>query len=139
LHGKVIGAAPMTTHIPEDVDADRLDDPPSSAKPTTTSACSPIVDLLGGGDGRRAARSDGDAASPPPAVVHDARRMLVAAITGRIHQQHLGAAAAARLLGLTGPRVSALLDGYVECFTADELISMLPCVGLTIQVVAAPA
>jgi predicted XRE-type DNA-binding protein len=67
-----------------------------------------------------------------------ARRMLITAITERIAQECLTAAQAAAALRLTGPRVTALLNGNIDEFTLDELINLLPALELTIEVVAEP-
>jgi predicted XRE-type DNA-binding protein len=42
---------------------------------------------------------------------------------------------AAKLLGISQPRVSDLLRGRVERFTADALIVMLACLGMTVRLV----
>jgi predicted XRE-type DNA-binding protein len=68
-----------------------------------------------------------------------ARRTLITAIAERIAQERLTAARAAAALHLTGPRVTALLNGNIDEFTLDELIDLLPALGLTIQVVGEPS
>lgn len=45
-------------------------------------------------------------------------------------------AEAAKLLGITQPRVSDLLRGRVELFSADALIDMLARLGVKVRVVA---
>jgi predicted XRE-type DNA-binding protein len=45
-------------------------------------------------------------------------------------------AQAARLLGISQPRVNDLLRGRVELFTADGLIGMLARLGITVRLVA---
>ena len=45
-------------------------------------------------------------------------------------------AQAAELLGITQPRVSDLLRGRVELFSADALIDMLARLGIKVRVVA---
>jgi predicted XRE-type DNA-binding protein len=42
----------------------------------------------------------------------------------------------ARLLGISQPRVSDLLRGRIELFTADDLIGMLARLGITVRLVA---
>jgi predicted XRE-type DNA-binding protein len=43
---------------------------------------------------------------------------------------------AAKLLGITQPRVSDLLRGRVELFSADALIDMLARLGIKVRIVA---
>ena len=45
-------------------------------------------------------------------------------------------AQAAKLLGITQPRVSDLLRGRVELFSADALIDMLARLGIKVRIVA---
>jgi predicted XRE-type DNA-binding protein len=45
-------------------------------------------------------------------------------------------AQAARLLGISQPRVGDLLRGHVELFNADDLIGMLVRLGIRVRVVA---
>jgi predicted XRE-type DNA-binding protein len=45
-------------------------------------------------------------------------------------------AKAAKLLGVTQPRVSDLLRGRVELFSADALIEMLARLGIRVRLVA---
>lgn len=68
-------------------------------------------------------------------AVRSARHTLITAITRRIAQQRLTAAQAAAVLHLTGPRVTKLLQDNIDEFTLDELVKLLPALGLTIQVV----
>ncbi|OIN81600.1 hypothetical protein BRW65_14160 [Mycobacterium paraffinicum] len=63
---------------------------------------------------------------------------MISAITSRISEKRLSAAQAALILGLTGPRVTALFNGYVDTFSLDELINLLPALELTIEVVPQP-
>ena len=48
-------------------------------------------------------------------------------------------AQAARLLGISQPRVSDLLRGRVELFSADSLIDMLARLGIRVRLVASSA
>ncbi|BCO71180.1 XRE family transcriptional regulator [Mycobacterium intracellulare] len=84
---------------------------------------------------RGADEGRGANASPAGAGVDTARRTLISAITSRISDKHFSAAQAALILQLTGPRVTDLLDGYVDTFSLDELVDMLPALELTLQVV----
>jgi predicted XRE-type DNA-binding protein len=67
-----------------------------------------------------------------------ARQTLITAITERITQQRLTAAQAAAVLHLTGPKVTKLIQANIDEFTLDELVNLLPALGLTIQVVPRP-
>lgn len=63
-----------------------------------------------------------------------ARRTLISAITQYISDKHFSAAQAALVLQLTGRQVTDLLNENVDAFTIEELIDLLPLVGLCIQV-----
>jgi predicted XRE-type DNA-binding protein len=78
------------------------------------------------------------AARPNSAAILAARRILLTAITKRITQQRLTAAQAACVLHLTGPQVTKLLEANIDDFSLDELVSLLPALALTIQVVPEP-
>jgi len=79
-----------------------------------------------------------DASLQDDSATRSARRTLITAITGRMTQRRLTAAQAAALLHLTGPKVTKLLQANVDEFTLDELVNLLPPLGLTIHVVPAP-
>lgn len=81
---------------------------------------------------------EGREANPVSGGVDTARRTLISAITSRISDKHFSAAQAALILQLTGPRVTDLLDGYVDAFSLEELIDLLPALELTIEVVPEP-
>lgn len=63
-----------------------------------------------------------------------ARRRLITAIAQHIAQKRLTAAQAAAALRLTGPKVTALLNGNIDEFTLDELVNLLPALELEIQI-----
>jgi predicted XRE-type DNA-binding protein len=67
-----------------------------------------------------------------------ARQTLITAITDCITQRRLTAAQAAAVLHLTGPKVTKLLQANIDEFTLDELVNLLPALGLTVQVVPGP-
>ncbi len=79
--------------------------------------------------------NEGRAGNPHDVGVDSARRTLIDAITRSIGDKRLSAAQAALQLQLTGPRVTDLFYGYVDAFSVDELIDLLPRLGLSIQVV----
>lgn len=55
---------------------------------------------------------------------------------GVVGSRGLKQAEAAKLLGVTQPRVSDLLRGRVELFSADTLIDMLARLGIKVRLVA---
>jgi predicted XRE-type DNA-binding protein len=77
-----------------------------------------------------------DLAHSRNAAIAAARRTLMTAITGRLMQERLSPRRAAALLHLTEPRVSALMQADIDGFTLDELASLLPTLGLRLQVVS---
>lgn len=79
--------------------------------------------------------NEGRAANPHDVGVDSVRRTLIGAITTSIRDKRFSAAQAALQLQLTGPRVTDLFYGYVDAFSVDELIELLPRLGLSIQVV----
>ncbi len=67
-----------------------------------------------------------------------ARRTLITAIIRRITQQRLTAAQAAAALHLTGPQITQLYHANIDAFTLDDLLDLLPALGLTLQVTPEP-
>jgi predicted XRE-type DNA-binding protein len=70
-----------------------------------------------------------------------AERLLVRAdlmirLEKELASRGLKRAQAAKLLGLSQPRVSDLLRGRIELFSADKLIDLLARLGITVRVVA---
>jgi len=66
------------------------------------------------------------------------RAELMARLTGVIEAQGLTQAEAARLLGVTQPRVSDLARGKIGLFSIDTLVKMLAKAGLRVTVTARP-
>lgn len=62
------------------------------------------------------------------------RAELMTALTEYIRTRKLTQAQAAKLLGVTQPRVSDLMRGKISLFSIDKLIAMLTCVGARVQV-----
>ena len=62
------------------------------------------------------------------------RAELMVALQKTISKQALKQAKAARLLGVTQPRVSDLMRGRIDLFSADTLIDMLTRLGAGIRV-----
>jgi predicted XRE-type DNA-binding protein len=90
----------------------------------------------------RVTRSSGnvfrDLGFPPEKAEHLlVRADLMIRLEKELGSRGLKQAAAAKLLGITQPRVSDLLRGRVEFFSADALIDMLARLGIKVRVVAA--
>jgi predicted XRE-type DNA-binding protein len=64
------------------------------------------------------------------------RADLMIRIERELGSRGLKQAQAAELLGITQPRVSDLLRGRVELFSADALIDMLARLGVKVRIVA---
>jgi predicted XRE-type DNA-binding protein len=89
----------------------------------------------------RVTRSSGnvfrDLGFPPDNAEHLlVRTDLMIRIEKEIGSRGLKQAQAAKLLGISQPRVSDLLRGRVELFSADALIDMLARLGIKIRIVA---
>ena len=89
----------------------------------------------------RVTRSSGnvfrDLGFPPGKAEHLlVRADLMIRLEKEIASRGLKQAQAAKLLGITQPRVSDLLRGRVELFSADALIDMLAHLGIKVRVVA---
>ncbi|MFY9822960.1 MAG: helix-turn-helix transcriptional regulator [Thermoanaerobaculia bacterium] len=63
------------------------------------------------------------------------RADLMIELTKLIEAQELTQAAAARLLGVTQPRVSDLMRGKIDRFSVDSLIEMIGHAGACVSVV----
>lgn len=61
------------------------------------------------------------------------RSTLLMAITERIAKENLNQTAAAERLGITQPRVSALLKGKIEDFRLDSLVNLAHQLGLQVS------
>ena len=66
------------------------------------------------------------------------RADLMIELTQLIEAEGLTQAAAARLLGVTQPRISDLTRGKIERFSVDTLIEMLGHAGASVSVVVTP-
>ncbi|MBX3431168.1 MAG: XRE family transcriptional regulator [Hyphomonadaceae bacterium] len=67
------------------------------------------------------------------------RAKLMRAIIRHIEKRELSQAAAARLMGVTQPRISDLVRGKIELFSVDTLITMAISAGLQIDLKIAKA
>jgi len=66
------------------------------------------------------------------------RADLMIELTRLIEAQKLSQAAAAKLLGVTQPRISDLVRGKIDRFSVDSLIEMLGHAGASVSVVVTP-
>jgi predicted XRE-type DNA-binding protein len=62
-----------------------------------------------------------------------ARSSLMSAIITHIEKNGLTQAQAARLLGVTQPRISDLIRGKIDLFSLDTLVNMLAAAGLKVE------
>lgn len=67
------------------------------------------------------------------------RSALMIALKERIEAEGLSQASAAKLFGVTQPRISDLLRGKVTLFSIDTLINMLAAAGLHVELYIAQA
>ena len=63
------------------------------------------------------------------------RSELMIPIRKLIERRELTQAAAAKLLGVTQPRISDLVRGRIDLFSLDTLVNMLAAAGLQVRVV----
>ena len=71
--------------------------------------------------------------TPGEAAHMKARSELMIAISGHIAKNGLTQAAAAKLFGVTQPRVSDLVRGKIELFSIDTLVQMLASAGMRVE------
>lgn len=62
------------------------------------------------------------------------RSDLMTALTGIIDQRGLSQAEAAKLLGVSQPRISDLVRGKIDKFSIDTLVNMLAAAGAQVSV-----
>ncbi|HEX3920168.1 MAG TPA: XRE family transcriptional regulator [Caulobacteraceae bacterium] len=67
------------------------------------------------------------------------RSALMIALKDYIAEEKLSQGAAARLFGVTQPRVSDLVRGKIDLFGLDTLVNMLAAAGLQLEVRVAKA
>ena len=81
-----------------------------------------------------------DLGFPPEEAEHlRIRSDLLIELQKTIGKRHLKQAAAARLLGVTQPRVSDLMRGRIDLFSTDTLIDMLARLGTRVRFVIKPS
>jgi predicted XRE-type DNA-binding protein len=61
------------------------------------------------------------------------RSILMTALKGRLTHSEMSQAQAAKLLGVTQPRVSDLMRGKINLFALDALVNMTTAAGLHIE------
>mgnify|MGYP000169649161 CR=1 FL=1 len=71
--------------------------------------------------------------TPEEAAHMKARSELMIAVTQFILREQLTQAQAAKLLGVTQPRVSDLMRGKIDLFSIDTLIELLHAAGLQVE------
>jgi predicted XRE-type DNA-binding protein len=67
-----------------------------------------------------------------------ARARIVAEIARIIRAKRLTQTAAAKVLGLSQPKVSALLNGHFEGYSQERLIGLLNRLGCDVKIVVTP-
>ncbi len=70
--------------------------------------------------------------SPAEAENMKLRAKLMRAIISHIEKQELSQAQAAKLMGVTQPRISDLVRGKIDLFSIDMLINMASAAGLQV-------
>ena len=82
-----------------------------------------------------------DAIEDTPAQAENmkVRSALMIALKARIESEGLSQASAAKLFGVTQPRISDLLRGKITLFSIDTLINMLASAGLHVELHIAQA
>jgi predicted XRE-type DNA-binding protein len=68
----------------------------------------------------------------------EVRSSLMFAIRKLIQEEGLTQAKAAQLLGVTQPRISDLVRGRIDLFSADSLVDMLARAGIKVAVNCSP-
>jgi len=90
-------------------------------------------------DDRFASVWDAIESDPGQAANMKLRSRLMMALRDRIAQEGLSQSAAAKLLGVTQPRISDLTRGKIDLFSLDTLVNMLAAAGLHIELQVARA
>jgi predicted XRE-type DNA-binding protein len=72
--------------------------------------------------------------TPGEAAHMKARSSLMAAVIAQIEKNELTQAQAAKLFGVTQPRISDLMRGKIDLFSLDTLVNMLAAAGLRVEI-----
>lgn len=75
---------------------------------------------------------DAISSTPEEAENMKVRSQLVMVINELIARRGLNSVEAARLLGVSQPRISELAKGKIHLFSIDKLVTMLACAGMRI-------
>ncbi|MGA2742979.1 MAG: helix-turn-helix transcriptional regulator [Bryobacteraceae bacterium] len=77
----------------------------------------------------------------PPAEAENLRirSEMMIALSGYIDDRKLSQAGAAKIMGVTQPRISHLMRGKIGSFTLDTLVNMLTAAGLKVDMNIRPA
>ncbi len=72
----------------------------------------------------------------PPAEAENLRirAKLMMALTGYIQKRKITQSRAARIMGVSQPRISDLMRGKIGLFTIDTLVNMVAAAGLKVDV-----
>jgi predicted XRE-type DNA-binding protein len=72
----------------------------------------------------------------PPAEAENLRirAKLMMALTDYIREKKISQSRAARIMGVSQPRVSSLMRGKIGLFTIDALVNMVAAAGLKVDV-----
>ena len=72
----------------------------------------------------------------PPAEAENLRirAKLMMALTGYIQERKITQARAAKIMGVSQPRISDLVRGKIGLFTIDTLVNMVTAAGLKVDV-----
>ncbi|MBI1198972.1 MAG: helix-turn-helix domain-containing protein [Phenylobacterium sp.] len=84
-------------------------------------------------DERHASVWDAIESDPGQAENMKLRSRLMMTLRYHIAQEGLSQAAAAKLFGVTQPRISDLVRGKIDLFSLDTLVNMLAAAGLHIE------
>ncbi|GJE49768.1 hypothetical protein GOFOIKOB_2808 [Methylobacterium tardum] len=77
--------------------------------------------------------------SPAEAAHMRIRSALMMALRDHVERTGLSQAQAAKIFGVTQPRVSDLMRGKIDLFAIDSLVSMLTAAGLQVELRIAAA
>ncbi|SFL31058.1 helix-turn-helix domain-containing protein [Methylobacterium pseudosasicola] len=77
--------------------------------------------------------------TPAEAAHMRVRSQLMMALRDHIERSGLSQSQAAKILGVTQPRVSDLMRGKIDLFAIDSLVAMLAAAGLQVELRVAAA
>jgi len=66
------------------------------------------------------------------------RAKMMMVLTGYIQERKITQSRAARIMGVSQPRISDLVRGKIELFTIDTLVNMVTAAGLKVEVDITP-